>query len=318
MSTEETPYLEKLLALQKQIATVIHGQSQSIEWLICAIISGGHILLEDNPGTGKTTLSKTLAKSIQAKYQRIQFTPDMMPSDITGVSIFEAQNQSFQYHEGPIFTQILLADEINRASPRTQSALLEAMAENQVTAEGKCYTLDPFFFVIATQNPFSFQGTYPLPEAQLDRFAMKFSLGYITTDQEIELLNHDTGPQKTISDLKAVISPDDILEIRKITHKIQAHPNIKRYIVDLVSASRKHPKVQLGASPRASISIYHTAQVMAYLNKRDYIIPDDVQNLLKPMLTHRILPDPSLSLSGQSSESIVQDIIEQTPLPDQR
>jgi len=295
------------------MATRVRGQSKTLRWLTAALIAGKHVLLEDRPGTGKTTLAKTLSQSIGASFQRIQFTPDLLPSDILGVSVYEQDRRDFRFHPGPIFTQILLADEINRSSPRTQSALLEAMAEQQVTIEGKRHPLDPLYFVMATQNPVTFSGTFPLPEAQLDRFALKFGLGYLSAEDEVRLL---MGKMEGESEpLAPCLQAHQVIELRKLTQKVRVGQELCRYVVDLVGGSRGHDQVQLGASPRASIDLVALARALALVDGLDYVNCDLIQELAVPCLAHRLVLDPALRHAGVDEASWVQGLVEQVPLP---
>jgi MoxR-like ATPase len=301
-------------SISRNIENVMMGQAHSIRLLLVAFAGGGHILLEDSPGTGKTTLCKALALSIGVKFRRIQFTPDLLPSDILGVSLFDQREQAFHFHEGPIFTHILLADEINRASPRTQSALLEAMAENQVSIEGNTYRLEELFFVIATQNPVEFRGTYPLPEAQMDRFAMRFSLGYVNAVQEMEILSSQEKCHP-LDKISACVTMDEVLRLRQKVTEVRISDEIKRYIVAIVRETRSAAGVQLGASPRASLSLMKTAQAIALLDGREFVTPEDVQELAVPVIAHRMVLEPQARFSGVHTTTIVEDIIKQIPSP---
>ena len=300
--------------LYDNIGSVIKGQPEAIRKLLAAFFSGGHILLEDVPGTGKTTLAKALAKSIDAQYHRIQFTPDLLPSDILGVSIFDPATQTFNFHRGPVFTNILLADEINRASPRTQSALLEAMGESQVSIDGSMLQLNEMFFVIATQNPIEFHGTYPLPEAQMDRFAMRFKLGFIDADNEVLILS-DQNKQHPIETLIPCINREEVLNLKQSLHKIRVSDELKRYIVDIIRATRNIKGVQHGASPRASLALIKTAQALALFDGKEFISPDHIQELASTVIAHRIVLDPEAQFSGVSSEDIVTEALDNTPVP---
>ncbi|MEX2524076.1 MAG: MoxR family ATPase [Gammaproteobacteria bacterium] len=296
------------------ISKVIKGQEESIRRLLAAFISGGHVLLEDVPGTGKTTLAKALAKTIDVEYRRVQFTPDLLPSDILGVSIFDQRDQRFHFHRGPVFTNILLADEINRASPRTQSALLEAMAEKQVSIDGKDYPLDDLFFVISTQNPIEYHGTYPLPEAQMDRFAMRFSLGYVTEDDEMGILTEQNHGHP-LDSLEACASMEDIMFCRQQLADIRISDEIKHYIVSIIRATRTARGVVNGASPRASLTLMKTTQALAMFDGIDFVTPDLVQEIARPVIAHRLMLDSQARFSGISADGVVTDILESVPVP---
>jgi MoxR-like ATPase len=300
--------------LAKNIQTVVRGQEPAIRKLLAAFFSGGHVLLEDYPGTGKTTLAKALALSVDINFKRIQFTPDLLPSDILGVSILNPKDQTFHFHEGPIFANLVLADEINRASPRTQSALLEAMAESQVSIDGEQRQLQDPFFVIATQNPIDSQGTYPLPEAQMDRFAIQFALGYISAEEEVEILASQVR-QHPIAQLKPCLTLEDVFALKEAVKDISISPDLQRYVVSIVNATRQAEDVLLGASPRGSIALMKIAQALALFDGCKAVRPKHIQEGAVPVIAHRLVMDPNARLSGKTAATVVMDIVKRLSVP---
>lgn len=305
---------ELFAKLSGNIEKVIRGKSLAVRRVLVALVSGGHVLLDDFPGTGKTTLAKTLALTVDSLFKRIQFTPDLLPSDITGLSVYDQKEQGFKFHKGPIFANIVLVDEINRASPRTQSALLEAMAEGQVSVDGSLHRLAELFFVIATQNPIESHGTYPLPEAQMDRFAFHFSLGYVSPEEETTILS-DQSKGHPVNKVEACASVDDILALRGMAQDVRLSDEIKRYIVDLVGASRSAEGVQLGASPRASLTLMKASQVIALMDGMDFVTPDHIREIAVCVIAHRLVLDSQARFSGATRAGIVEDIIKAVPVP---
>ena len=305
---------ETYLKVLRNIQKVIKGDDLSIKLLLAGLIGGFHVLLEDYPGTGKTTLAKSLAKSLDLPFKRIQFTPDLLPSDITGVSIYNQKNNNFEFHKGPLFTSILLSDEINRASPRTQSALLEAMGEKQVTIDGELYHLDSLFFVIATQNPIEQEGTYPLPEAQMDRFGLKFSLGYLSFEDEVKMLTQrDTDDP--LDKIDSVISEKEILEMREALKDITISDELKGYIVKIIRETRDNENILIGASSRATIALMQLSKVLALFDNSKYVKPDYIFELAVPVIAHRLLLSPKARFAGNNSNIIVKNILKKISIP---
>jgi len=315
MSHEQmNPTIEKIIA---NIEKVMIGKRNVAELSLVALLAGGHVLLEDVPGVGKTMMVRSLAKSVNAGFRRIQFTPDLLPSDVTGVSIYNPKEMEFQFRPGPLMGNIILADEINRTSPKTQSALLEGMEEASVTIDGVTHQLNKPFFVMATQNPIEYEGTYPLPEAQLDRFLLKMKMGYPDLQEEIEVLNR---AQKVppIEDLSPVIGLDGLLALQQEIKEVFVDDTIKRYIVDIVNRTRGHGSVYLGASPRGSIALMKAAQAYAYMHGREYVLPDDIQYLAPFVLSHRIILKSEAKFEGISAEEVVNRVVARVPVPVRR
>jgi MoxR-like ATPase len=293
--------------VKASVEKVIVGKGEVVELTIVALLCEGHILLEDVPGLGKTVLAKSLAKSMSCSFRRIQCTPDLLPSDITGTYIFNQKTADFEYRPGPVMSQVVLADEINRATPRTQSALLEAMQERQITTEGETRPLPRPFLVMATQNPIELEGTFPLPEAQLDRFLLKIQMGYPSEADDRLILSRfrDADP---LADLTPVISAEELLKMQKITRGVHVAADVEDYIVRLIHATRNHPAVELGASPRAMLALYNAAQALAAIKGRSFVIPDDIKYLMAPVLTHRIIPKSESRLRGQKADQTLKEI----------
>lgn len=300
--------------LVDNIERVIVGKRGPVQLTVLGLLAQGHMLIEDVPGTGKTVLAKSVAKSVGCRFQRIQFTPDMLPTDVTGVSVFNQKTREFEFRPGPIHAQIVLADEVNRATPKTQSALLEAMEERQVTVDGITYPLEQPFMVLATQNPIEYEGTFPLPEAQLDRFLLRIELGYPGKDEEIEIFDRQQFVHP-IDQLEQVVSVEELLAAQKAIREIYLDSLVKEYIVEITRRTRVHPDVYLGASPRGGLAIYRLSQARAAMFGRDYVLPDDVKALAEAALGHRIIVGPAARIKDVEPGTIVQDILENVPVP---
>ncbi len=298
----------------KNIERVIVGKRGTIELAVIALLSQGHLLIEDVPGVGKTMLARSLARSLNCSFHRVQFTPDMLPSDVTGVSIFNQASQKFEYRPGPIVAQLVLADEINRATPKTQSALLEAMEERQVTVDGQTHYLPAPFMVLATQNPVEYEGTFPLPEAQLDRFLLRIRLGYPDAKDEINVLDRQQYGHP-IAELKPVVSVEEILEAQKTIQSVYIAKSVRKYMVDLTRSTRQHPEVYLGASPRGSLALFRASQARAAIFGRDHVLPDDVKYLADAALSHRIILAPEARLHDLGAGEIVRDVLSKLSVP---
>lgn len=311
---QETVQFTRVQSVLDCVAEMIVGKTDVVVLCLVALISGGHVLLEDVPGVGKTMLVRSLAKSLDCQFKRIQFTPDLLPSDVTGTSIYNQRTGEFEYRPGPIFSQVVLADEINRTSPKTQAALLEALEEHSVSSDGVTHALPAPFFVLATQNPIEYEGTFPLPEAQLDRFLLKLSIGYPTPEEELRILMRGTHGV-SLDDLRPVATPEDIVGWRREASRVHIDESLYAYIVEIVSATRKHAKVYLGVSPRGAIGLARAAQSFAFLQGRTYVIPDDIKYLAPHVLSHRLLLQPEARIGGLTSESLLEDILHQTAVP---
>jgi len=294
---------------------VIVGRRRELELVLAGLLCQGHLLIEDVPGVGKTVLSRSLARCLGCTFSRIQFTPDLLPSDITGTSVFNPQTRAFEFRPGPLMAQVILADEINRATPKTQSALLEAMEERQITIDGVSHALPRPFIVIATQNPIEYEGTFPLPEAQLDRFLLRIRLGYLSKDEEIDMAERQQFDHP-LATLAAVVGQEELTAMQNAVRHVFVSPAVKRYIVDLTFATRDLDSVYLGASPRGTLGLYRGGQALASLRGRDHVLPDDVKTLAEPVLAHRIIVDPAARMKGLTASQVIARLLEQMPLPD--
>jgi MoxR-like ATPase len=300
--------------VQENVAQVIIGKADVTELLLVALLTEGHVLLEDVPGIGKTTLAKAMARSLDCSFARIQFTPDLLPSDVTGINYYNQKHQEFEFRPGPVLSQVLLADEINRATPRTQSSRLEAMQERQITVDGETYPLPRPFVVLATQNPIELEGTFPLPEAQVDRFLMQLDLGYPSETEEDEILLRYQREDPML-ELQPVTSAAEVLEVQQQVQEIHVTADVRHYILKVVRATRDHEAVALGVSPRGSLALYKASQALAALRGRDYVIPSDVQHLCPPVLTHRVHISPQIRLRGRTPAQVVAEITDAVPVP---
>ncbi len=314
MSIDTVAIYEFSQRLIRNFERVIIGKRNTLELVTLGLLAQGHLLIDDVPGVGKTMMARTLAKSLGASFARIQFTPDMLPSDVTGISIFNQVNREFEYRAGPVMAQILLADEINRATPKTQSALLEAMEERQVTVDGVTHKLPDPFLVLATQNPIEYEGTFPLPEAQLDRFFMKIRMGYPSAGDEVKILEAQQL-QHPILQLEPVVEINELLEMQFMVKRVYVADEVKRYIVDVIRSTRDNQDVYLGSSPRGSLNLFRASQIFAAMNKRDYVIPDDVKYLVDPVLSHRIILNPTARLRHITPATLLHELLLQIPVP---
>jgi len=299
------------------VERVIQGKIEVVQLALLCLLAEGHLLVEDVPGVGKTSLAKALAATIKCSFGRVQFTPDLLPSDVVGVNVYNRESSEFEYRPGPIFANIVLGDEINRASPKTQSALLEAMAEKQVTVDGTTYRLDSPFMVIATQNPIEHEGTYPLPESQLDRFLMRISVGYPARDAELEMLDTH-GDHDALDDITAVISVSDLHTMIANTKTVHLAPSLKGYLVEVADATRRHPRLTVGMSPRASLNLQRAARTRAAAAGRNYVVPDDIKALAEPVLAHRLIVTPEAQLAGMRSADVIAEVLRTVPVPSAR
>ena len=314
MSPEMAAAHKKMIAAADEVEKVVVGKRSEVLHLLTAMLAGAHVLIEDVPGTGKTTLASTLARVTGLDFKRAQFTPDVMASDITGFHIYNRQKENFEFREGLVMCNLLLADEINRASPKTQSALLEAMEEGKVTVDGNTMEIPDPFMVIATQNPAGYVGTYPLPEAQLDRFALKLSMGYPAPSEEINIIKARKG-ENPLKNVKAVLTRDELRAIRELVTTVHIDDELYQYIVTLITATRKHPALALGASPRASVALVHLAQAYAFLRGRDYVLPDDIAGLFRAAIAHRLMLRQEAKLAHQTTQDVLSEILRTTEVP---
>ena len=303
--------------VRENVQRVIVGKSESINLAVIALLCRGHVLIEDVPGTGKTTLTKALAASLNCEFHRIQFTPDLVPSDVLGINYFNMRSGEFEFRPGPIFSQVLLADEINRATPRTQSALLEAMQERQASIDGVTSALPDPFIVMATLNPIEMEGTFPLPEAQLDRFLLRVNLGYPTLEEESAMLMRFQSMQ-TLDTISSVAGPEEILEAQHAVEQVRMEPNVRDYLLAIIAATRTHSQLRLGASPRASLSLQHAAQARAAMADRDYVIPDDIKEMANAVLAHRVVIESSAGLRGRTRDNVISEILGSIKVPIER
>ncbi|TYP53279.1 AAA family ATPase [Thermosediminibacter litoriperuensis] len=307
-------FSRKIVTVEDNIGKAVVGKDQVVELVLTALLAGGHVLLEDVPGVGKTLMAKALARSLNLDFRRIQFTPDLLPADVLGVNIYSQKTGEFVFNPGPIMTNILLADEINRATPRTQSSLLEAMEERQFTVDGVTRRLKEPFLVLATQNPVEMEGTFPLPEAQLDRFLMRVKLGYPHLEEERSIL-HRFGTGSPLEEIKPVLNAEEILAMREQVKSVNVDESVENYMLTVIRETRNHPAVKLGASPRASLLLYKCAKAFAAVKGRDYVIPDDIKHLAGPVLSHRLILNYESQLKSYRPEDVITDILEKTPVP---
>ena len=309
-----TDVAERCARIVGNVSRVIQGKDDVVELVLLAVLASGHVLVEDIPGVGKTSMAKALAASIDGSFGRIQFTPDLLPSDVVGVSVYDRRDATFDFRPGPIFANIVLADEINRASPKTQAALLESMAEGQVTVSGATYALEPPFLVLATQNPAEHEGAYPLPDSQLDRFLLRVSVGYPDATAEVAVLADDGG-QETLPALRPVVAASEVVAMADATRAVHVAPALRQYLVEVATATRAHPRLALGMSPRATLSLQRTAQARAIADGRDFVVPDDIKALAAPTVAHRLMLAPEAALAGTSRTQVVADVLDRVPVP---